>query len=75
MKKRCESLAVIVLVACLLSWTFLRGEVPPLINYQGKLTDVMGIDVNQEVEIAFALYTEASGGRKIRRRFVVRWDG
>ena len=65
MKKRCEFLAIVVLVACLLPWTSLRGEVPPLINYQGKLTDVMGIDVNREVEMAFALYTEASGGSAV----------
>ena len=38
------------------------GEVPGLINYQGKLTDELGVPVNREAEMAFAIYTEAIGG-------------
>lgn len=38
-----------------------RGEVPGLINYQGKLTDELGIPVNREAEMTFSLYTAAAG--------------
>lgn len=49
-----------VLVWCLAS--SVRGEVPGLINYQGKLTDELGVPVNREAEMTFAIYTEAAGG-------------
>ena len=38
------------------------GEVPGLINYQGKLTDELGVPVNREAEMTFSIYTEAAGG-------------
>ena len=39
-----------------------QGELPGLINYQGKLTDELGNPLNWEGEMIFALYTEAAGG-------------
>lgn len=49
-----------VLVLCLAGGV--RGEVPGLINYQGKLTDGLGVPVNGELEVAFSIYTVASAG-------------
>lgn len=43
----------------------LLAEVPRLINYQGKLTDLLGGPVNQETEMTFALYTGPAGGEAI----------
>lgn len=61
MHKRYILLSTVV-VYFIIAVSLLRGEVPGLINYQGKLTDVLGIPVNAELEMAFSLYTEAAGG-------------
>lgn len=42
-----------------------RAEVPGLINYQGKLTDELGVPVNRDAEMTFAIYTEAAGGGSV----------
>lgn len=61
MYKRYILLSIVVLYF-IIAVSLLRGEVPGLINYQGKLTDDLGIPVNAELEMGFALYTEVSGG-------------
>lgn len=37
-------------------------DLPRLLNYQGKLADDMGVPLNLETEMTFAIYTAASGG-------------
>ena len=55
---------ILVLVWCLslLGPGTIQAEVPPIINYQGKLTDQIGGPVSLEAEMAFSIYTEATGG-------------
>lgn len=45
--------------------TPLRADVPRKINYQGKLTDILGEPVNASAEITFAIYTESTAGEAI----------
>ena len=52
-----------VLVLCLSGEV--RGEVPELINYQGKLTDELGVPINRETEMTFSIYTEPTGGGSV----------
>lgn len=52
--------AVIGVLAC---WPAnVRGGVPRLINYQGKLTDALGVPSTLESEVTFSLYARATGG-------------
>ncbi len=62
MKKHPWLFWAMVLGICGLSGSQLRGDVPRLINYQGKLTDQLGAPLNLEAEMTFSLYTEPVGG-------------
>ena len=56
---------VLALAACFSGAGPVRGEVPRLINYQGKLTDDLGMPLSLESEMTFAIYTEAAGGEAV----------
>ncbi len=59
MKTACSLLWVV----CLLTFGVSRlAAVPPLINYQGKLSSASGGLVNGTVEMVFSIYSDPSGG-------------
>jgi hypothetical protein len=42
----------------------LQRAVPSLLNYQGYLTDTLGVPINDTLDMAFSIYGQISGGTK-----------
>lgn len=59
MKRSFQIFVVGALVAVLTTLAF--AAVPPMINYQGKLTDASGAPVNDTIEIVFSIYADTGG--------------
>ncbi|MBD3299237.1 MAG: hypothetical protein GF341_11315 [candidate division Zixibacteria bacterium] len=57
-----KSRVTMLVVAALLSAGTLRADVPPLINYQGVLSDSDGVALDTSVAIDFAIYDALTGG-------------
>ena len=53
---------IVALIAAILFVGFIFADVPHLISYQGRLTDGTGTPLTGSHNIAFSLYTTASGG-------------
>jgi len=52
----------ITLILVLISSSVLQAQIPRIINYQGKLTDTVGVGMNGDYDITFRLFDTESGG-------------
>ena len=54
-----------LLLGAILFWVMLPcfgNAIPQKINYQGYLTNAVGIPINGSIQMAFSIYTDATGG-------------
>jgi hypothetical protein len=59
MKRSIQILVIGALVAVLSTLAF--AAVPPMINYQGKLTNASGAPVNDTLQVIFTIYADEAG--------------
>ncbi|MBN2542111.1 hypothetical protein JXI42_04535 [bacterium] len=62
----CSSLSFIILQSSILvRYSILSAAVPRMITYQGKVTDTLGVGLNDTVDITFTLYNSATEGTNL----------